>query len=70
MTERHSGYLVVLDQDLREEDADRVILAIQMIRGVLTVDAVRSDLLAEQIATTRRDAQWQAELIELIKRAP
>lgn len=38
MTDRHSGYYVILEKDMREDDAQAIINAIKMIKGVLTVE--------------------------------
>lgn len=40
MTERHAGYLVVLDDDIREDDAEAVVNAIRMIKRVQAVRPV------------------------------
>ncbi len=43
MTDRHSGYVVALDKDIREDDAEAIIAAISMIKGVLAVQPVETD---------------------------
>ena len=42
MTTRHRGYVVVLERDIREDDAAATIAALKRIRGVLTVKAVET----------------------------
>jgi hypothetical protein len=42
MTDRHSGYVVVLEKDIREDDAEGIINAIKMVKGVLTVKPVEA----------------------------
>lgn len=37
MTDRHSGYTVVLDKDVREDDAESIRLALSMVKGVHSV---------------------------------
>jgi hypothetical protein len=37
VTDRHAGYLVVLDRDIREDDAEQILTALRMIRGVAEV---------------------------------
>lgn len=37
MTDRYAGYVVTLDQDMREDDAQHTIIALQQIKGVLEV---------------------------------
>lgn len=43
MTNRHVGYLVVLEEPIREDDAEPIINAIQHIKGVLEVKPVEND---------------------------
>ncbi len=43
MTDRHTGYVVALDKDMREDDAEAILAAISMIKGVLAVEPVDSD---------------------------
>jgi hypothetical protein len=35
MTDRHAGYVVVLERDIREDDAEVILSAIGMVKGVL-----------------------------------
>jgi hypothetical protein len=37
MTDRHSGYIVTLKEDVREDDATDIMIALLMVRGVLSV---------------------------------
>lgn len=51
MTDRHAGYVVVLDDDIREDDAQFVINALRMVKGVVAVEPVAGDhqlLIAQQ----------------------
>ena len=68
MTDRHMGYLVVLDDNLRDDDSDHVIRAISMVKGVGSVIPVTADYEADVIAVRRRDDQWHSELLDLIQR--
>jgi hypothetical protein len=43
MTDRHAGYIITLDKDVREDDAEFVLNAIRMIKGVTAVDPIVSD---------------------------
>lgn len=40
MTDRHAGYVVALGEDIREDDAEAIMAAISMIKGVLSVQPV------------------------------
>lgn len=37
MTDRHSGYIVTLKHDIREDDAEQIRNALRMVKGVLSV---------------------------------
>jgi hypothetical protein len=37
MTDRYSGFVVTLKDDIREDEADNIIKALSMVKGVLTV---------------------------------
>ncbi len=43
MTDRYHSLTVILEKDMRDDDAERMIEAIQMIKGVLDVKPVISD---------------------------
>ncbi len=43
MTDRHAGYVVALGEDIREDDAEAIMAAISMIKGVLSVQPVIAD---------------------------
>jgi hypothetical protein len=63
VTTRHSGYLVTLDEKLREDDAREVIRALEMIKGVADVRPVEAGtVLSEQNAIILRDSQWRRRL--------
>jgi hypothetical protein len=38
VTDRHAGYFVTLERDIREDDAEVTIAALQRIKGVLRVE--------------------------------
>ena len=44
MTDRHAGYIVTLAENTREEDAEAILTAIGMIKGVLSVTPVVGDI--------------------------
>jgi hypothetical protein len=62
MTDRHAGYLVTLDHDIREDDAGEIIAALRMIKFVAAVEPVTTDLVQERIVQLRRDIAWQEAL--------
>jgi hypothetical protein len=44
MTDRHAGYIVTLEKDLREDDAEYTLNALRMVKGVLSVKPVVSNI--------------------------
>lgn len=62
VTDRIKGFVVVLEKDMREEDAERIMQAVRQLRGVCKVEAqaeaagdyfVRMQVMAEL-----RDKLW------------
>ena len=47
MTDRQSGFIVVLEKDMREDDAKSIIDAISMIKGVLEVTPLTADPMSQ-----------------------
>lgn len=52
MTDRHHGYIVVLEQDLRSDDAEATLNAIRQIKGVISVEPVVTEV-ADHMARAR-----------------
>ncbi len=60
MSASFSGVVVTFEKDVHEEDIGARLNAIRMIRGVLSVEPVEADPLA-QVATERmRYSLWEA----------
>jgi hypothetical protein len=53
MTDRHSGYIVILDHDVRSDDTTYIMNAIAMIKGVLSVEPIIDRDAGILIAQTR-----------------
>jgi hypothetical protein len=71
VTQRHAGYLVTLDEDIREDEAQEIITALKMIRFVHSVEPVpATGAIDYQITKNRRDSLWTARLRELIRKGP
>ncbi|WP_043654429.1 hypothetical protein [Nocardia thailandica] len=66
---RHSGYVIVLDTDLREDEATATVTALSMVRGVASVTPIHANL-DQQIAAERRDIAWRQSLIDLARKGP
>mgnify|MGYP001559223851 FL=1 len=45
MTDRHAGYIVVLDGDVRADDAQPLIAAMECLRGVVKVTPIVADVI-------------------------
>ena len=64
MTARHSGYVVVLSDDIREDEAQAVLSALSMVRGVISVKPVPADS-SMLIAQTRERHQIAHKILNL-----
>lgn len=64
MTDRHSGYVVALVNDIREDDARRIIVALGMVKGVVSVEPVTSDH-GSHIVKMRLASELSGRLYEL-----
>ena len=58
MTERHAGYVVTLEENIREDDAAQTIAAIKQIKGVLDVAPITADPMLV-VATARVRSEFQ-----------
>ena len=61
MTDRHAGYVIVLSEDLREDDAQAMIDAFKLFRSVLTVEPIKGNPEI-QMATHRARAEIEKKL--------
>ncbi len=66
MTDCHSSYIVVLEHDVREDDAEQTLSALRQIRGVLTVEPVvaSGELM---VAESRAMYAMRRKLFDFIK---
>jgi hypothetical protein len=58
MTDRHAGYLVTLGQSVREDDAEAIVTALKMVKGVVKVTPVTATPELD-IAEARVQAEWR-----------
>lgn len=68
MTTRHAGYVVTLAEDVREDD-DVVLLAIRMIKGVISVRPIDGGTMDQIIAQSRVDTQWRQRILNLLNQS-
>lgn len=65
MTDRHSGYLVTLAEDIRGDEAQDIITALEQIRGVAGVQPVEGGI-ENLIGQQRADAKWREQIARLL----
>lgn len=65
MTTRVKGFVVALEQDIREDAAERIVDAIKMIRGVLSVEASVADH-TDWMARERARRELGDKLMEVV----
>lgn len=58
MTDRYNAIIVVLDKDIRDDDAQPLLTAIRMLKGVQSVEPHVSDP-SEVVARMRLTIKWQ-----------
>lgn len=52
MTDRYNALVVTLERDIRDDDAEHIIQAIQMIKGVLSAEGNVADM-SSHVAESR-----------------
>lgn len=67
MTDRHCGYVVTLEHDVREDDAQQIVTALSMTKGVLSVEPIVSDMTLS-IAEERARYQITMKVYDALKR--
>lgn len=65
MTDRYNGLLVVLDHDIREDDAQDIITAIRQLRGVVAVTGHPAQI-GDKIAETRVRTELGRRLMDVL----
>lgn len=69
MTDRHTAYIVTLDQPIREDDAEQIINALRHIRGVIDVRPVVAGI--EQMSgAIRMQSAWREAAYKLAANGP
>lgn len=66
MTNRYNAVVVSFERDIRDDDAESIINAIRMIKGVVNVDPNVSDINMH-VAETRAKIEIINKLYDLIK---
>jgi hypothetical protein len=68
MSERYKGFVVTLDADIREDDAEGLVNAIRHIRGVASVEPVRADIAGDSMIRSRVRLEMVKDLGDLISK--
>lgn len=66
-TGKVSALVVILDKPKNNEDAERIISAIKMVRGVLNVQVKTSYPIDEMVAENRAHEKWRKRLMDLVE---
>lgn len=66
MTDRLRGVVVTFGQDIRVDDAEAILSAIRMIKGVVDVQPVVATYEGD-MAEARVNQQWREKLYALIR---
>lgn len=66
MTERHAGYVVMLKNDIREDDAEKIVNALRMVQGVIEVKPVINGGIELEIAEERARGTLRDEMREIL----
>ena len=66
MTDRYNTLTVVLEHEIREDDAEHLLNAIRMLKGVLSVSGNVSDMTDYMVKETAK-FELKQKLFELLK---
>lgn len=64
MTDRHAGYLVTLENDIREDDAQPTLEAIRQIKGVIGVTPILADF-HQQLGKIKAECEIKQKILAL-----
>jgi hypothetical protein len=64
MTDRYNTLTVVLDHDIRDDDAEPLVAAIEQMRGVLSVKGNVTSI-SDHMAEERALRRWRTKIHEL-----
>lgn len=66
MTDRHTGYIVTLEREIREDDAEHIINAMRMLKGVVDVQPIVSDFQTT-MAESKAKHELRMKLFDVLK---
>lgn len=67
MTDRYSGFVVTLADDVREDDAEAIVTALRMVRGVVSVEPINGTSFEAMVAKERADSEWRERIVQLLR---
>lgn len=67
MTDRYAGFLVTLESDIREDDAEGILTALRMVRGVVSVEPVPTSPVELHIARQRVRLELEQRLLAVLR---
>ena len=67
MTDRFNSLTVALERDIRDDDAEPILQAIRMIRGVLSVSGNVADNLGDFVAEARVRKDITSKVYEALR---
>ena len=67
MTDRYDAFLVILERDLRADDAEATLNAIRQIKGVLEVEPHVAGNVERVIASARVKGELIQKIAEVLK---
>ena len=68
MTTRLKWFTVILDRDIRDDDAQPIIEAISMIKGVISVENIEIDMMEDTFARRRVKSEILEEIVKLLNK--
>lgn len=65
MTGRHCGYIVALEGNIRDDEAEATLAAMRMIKGVIAVEPVEGDINTA-IAKSQARFELGRQILEIL----
>jgi hypothetical protein len=69
MSDRYIALTVLLERPIKDEDADAIIRAIQLIKGVMDVSPVIADPMAEWAKEAAR-TELATQVLDVLRKKP
>jgi hypothetical protein len=68
VTTRYKGVVVSFDRDIREDDAESLLTAIRMIKGVIGVQPVEAGSMHDSIVEMRVRSEIEKRIWDALRR--